>query len=44
MSPPADLVRGYYMAYEAHQRHPRVDRDRSDAAVLREIAVLEGAA
>lgn len=44
VSGPEDLVRGYYLAHEAQQRHTRVDRDRSGVAVLRENAVLEGVA
>lgn len=44
VSPPVDLVRGYYRAHEAQQRHSRADRGRSDVTVLREAATLEGVA
>lgn len=44
VSPSVDLVRGYYRAHEAQQRHEYLDRDRSGVAVLGESAVLEGAA
>ncbi|USY18626.1 hypothetical protein NE857_25525 [Nocardiopsis exhalans] len=42
--PPEGLVRNYYLAHEAQQRHTRVDRDRSGAAAPREFSVLEGVA
>ncbi|GAA1459303.1 hypothetical protein NE857_26865 [Nocardiopsis exhalans] len=43
-SSPTDLVRGYYLAHEAQQRHMCVDHGQSGVAVLRENAVLEGVA
>ena len=37
VNPPADIVRGYYRAYEAHQRASE-DRHRLGLAVLMDIA------
>ncbi|MGW9558128.1 hypothetical protein ACWGSK_26935 [Nocardiopsis sp. NPDC055551] len=38
VSPPADIVRGYYRAHEARQRNARMDRDRLGVAVLLDVA------
>lgn len=38
VSPPADIVRGFYRAHEARQALGRVDRDRLGVAVLMDLA------
>lgn len=38
VSHPVDIVRGYYRAHEARQRHARADRDRLGVAVLLDVA------
>lgn len=38
VSPPVDIVRGYYRAHEARRQHVRVDRDRLGVAVLLDVA------